>query len=549
MTLDECAKRWAEDFPAYCRSALQVMNKHDEYVPFVLNPVQEAIYATVQEMLAGPGSVWLLILKARQMGVSTFVAALYFWLMHLTPKGRRAYLLAHEDDAAKKITSIYHRYWEQHPQPLRRARSRASSHELGFVHGGGLESGTASTPSGGRGGTVSLYHGSEVAFWTHYAAHSAGSMQQVSKKPGSMMILESTANGPVGGFYERWRNAELGRGRFRGLFFPWTFDPEYQDAVPHGFSLSREPPNEIVASEHDYQAEHGCTMEQMAWRRDKIQELSADGMDGALLFTQEYPITAREAFLQTSGRSLLSPAQVEAARVRTTKLEALDYASPLILGLDPATGHGRDASALVFRRGFKQYRIDRRRGMDAFQLTDYVYAQFCEEEADRLCIDTSDHTGKAVYAELMRRAQTAGKCIRVEFGGRPSDRQKWYNKRAEIWWRMATWIADGGAIVDEHNPDGQTLASELLSVETKHGNERVIQLEAKADVTKRLGWSPDGADALACTFAQPDPSPHASRMVVAPFGGELADDMAPKYGNVPHRGPDDFVVAPLGGGL
>ena len=549
MTLDEVARIWRSDFPAYCKSALQVFSKNDRYEPFVLNPVQQAIWTVVQEMLADSGSVWLLILKARQMGVSTFVAALYFWLMHLTPGGKRAFLLAHEDEAAKKITAIYQGYWDRHPRALRRPLSRSSTEGLSFVHGGGLETGTASTPSGGRGGTVSLYQGTEVAFWRHYAAHSAGSMQQVPWRPGSMMILESTANGPVGGFYERWRNAELGRGRFRPLFFPWTFDPEYTCDVPRGFELSREPPNEIVLSEFDYQREHGCTMGQMAWRREKIEELSVDGMDGALLFTQEYPITAREAFLQTTGKSLLSPAQVEAARLRPTKLTELDYMSPLILGLDPATGHGRDASALTFRRGFKQYRLDRKRGLDAWQLTDYVYTQFCEEEADRICIDTSDHTGKQVYAELMRRSATAGKCIGVEFGGRPSDRQKWYNKRAEIWWRAATWIADGGAIVDEHNPDGQTIASELLSVETKSGNERVIQIEAKADVIKRLGWSPDGADSLAVTFAAPDPSPHASRVHVAPMGGAIPDDpldTPPWARTMRGRG---VAYAPFGGNL
>ena len=506
---------WRRDFATYARACLRVMNKDDVIVPLILNPMQTALLSAMQAQLAETGTIRILLLKARQMGASTLAAAFFFWLMHLEQKGRRAYLLAHEDAAAMKLTQMYHTYWEQHPQTFRRPRSRASAHQLGFRHGGGLEAATASTPAGGRGGTVSLYHGSEVAYWRHYAAHSAGSMQQVSKRPGSAIMLESTANGPVGGFYERWRNAELGRGRYLGKFFAWTWDPQYVLPVPRGFSLSREAPNELVMSEYDYQREHGCTMEQMAWRRDMIQELSDDAVDGSLVFTREYPITAREAFLQTSGKSLLSPVQVEAARLRSTELHGADWQVPLILGLDPATGHGPADSALCFRRGMKAYRLDRKHGLDATQLADYVYQAFCDEEADQLNIEAAEGTGQAVYQDLMRRPQTAGKCRRIMPGGGASDRAKWYNKRAEMWWRGATWIADGGAIIDESGIDGRTLASELLTVETKSGNERVIQVEAKDEIIKRLGYSPDGADAFMLTFAAPEPARRSARAHVA----------------------------------
>ena len=163
--------------------------------------------------------------------------------------------------------------------------------------------------------------------------------------------------------------------------------------------------------------------------------------------------------------------------------------------------------------------------MDERQLTEYVYNAFCDEEADRICIETAEGTGQGVFAELQRRSRTAGKCIRVVPGGRPSDRLKWYNKRAECWHRGATWIADGGAIIDESGVDGKTLASELLSVETKGGSERVIQIEAKAEIIKRLGYSPDGADAMMMTFAAPDPPKgghagfHVARMRPEATGG------------------------------
>ena len=508
MTLEDVLARWVADLPAYCRSALRVMDKRDNVVPLVLNPMQRKLHAALEAQRAQTGKVRAIILKARQLGCSTYVAARFFHRMHLTPAGARAYLLAHEDDACVKLVGMYRVMWDNHAPALRRPRSKSSDHGFAFAHGGGLESDTASTPSGGRGGTKTLFHGSEVAFWRHYAAHNMGSMQQVSKQPGSEMILESTPNGPVGGFYERWRTAEAGRGDYVPLFFPWTDDPDYVAEVPRGFSLSQEPPNEVVLSEADYAAQHGCSLAQMAYRRMQIDEMSADGTDGALKFTQEYPITAREAFLSASGQSLLSPAQVEAARGRSTFIGALERLAPLVLGLDPAPGHSTSASALAWRRGSICYRMDRWHGLDALQLIERVYREFTDAGAARLCIDCSEGTGEAVFRELQRRPMTAGRVYRVVFGAHASDRSRWYNLRAEIWHKMATWVADGAAIVDERGEAGQTLASELLSVHTKPGSERVIQIESKDDVIKRLGRSPDGADALACTFALPDPVAH-----------------------------------------
>ena len=505
MTLTEICRRWLTDMPAYATSALRIFDKQDRLVPFTLNPMQRQLHARLEQQKQETGRVRAIILKARQLGCSTYVAARYFHRMHLELTGARAYLLAHEDDACIKLVAMYRTFWDNHPVALRRPRIKSNDHGFAFGHGGGLESDTASTPSGGRGGTKTLFHWSEVAFSRHYAAHNMGSMQQVAKGPGTEIILESTPNGPVGGFYERWRTAQAGRGDYVPLFFPWTVDPQYVAPVPQGFTLSREPPNEVVPSEAEYAERYQCSMEQMAYRRAQIDEMSADGTDGALKFTQEYAASPEEAFLSVTGSSLLSPAHVEAARMRSTYIGALERLSPLLLGLDPAPGHSSSASALAYRRGNVCYRIDRIHGLDAVGLIERVYRTVVDEGAASLGIDCSEGTGEAVYRELQRRPGTAGKVHRVVFGARPSDRSRWYNLRAEIWQKMATWIADGASIVDESGEAGQTLASELLSVHTKPGSERVMQLESKDEVIKRLGRSPDGADALACTFAQPEP--------------------------------------------
>ena len=538
-----CVEAWRKDFPRYARQALRIQTKEDAVRPLVLNPMQEALHTRLEAQKASTGKVRAIILKSRQMGCSTYVAARFFHQVHLSSQGRRAYLLAHEDDACKKLVRMYRLFWDQHePDFMRCARHKSNDHGFELANGGGLESDTASTPQGGRGGTKTLMHWSEVAFSRHYAAHNMGSMQQIAEGPGTEIILESTPNGPVGGFYERYRTAEAGRGDYEAHFYPWTIDPTYVARVPHGFTLSREPPNEVVASEHEYAERYGCTLAQMAWRRAKIEEMSADGTDGALKFTQEFSADSTEAFLSASGQSLLSPAQVEAARKRPTFIGSLERLSPLVLGLDPAPGHAASASALAWRRGPICFRMDRLHGLDATQLIERVYREMADSGAERLCIDCSEGTGEAVYRELMRRPLTAGKCVRVVFGAHASDRSRWYNLRAEIWSKMASWIADGAAILDEAGESGQTLASELLSVHTKPGSERVIQLEAKADVVKRLGRSPDGADALACTFAVPDPTPHSGSFTSDERGVHVHRHSPPRHRRTGSALPASFVA-------
>ena len=519
---------WMRDFPTFAREALRVLDTSKRQVPLHLNVMQRKLFEAIEAQLARQAYIRLIILKSRQLGCSTFVAAYFFWRLVMGAKADSGYLLAHTDDAAKTLMGMYHRYHQFMPRGFQRALVRNSAHELAWAHGSEMDAGTASTGQAKRGSTMTLYHGSEVAFWTHYAEHSAGSLETVHPVPGTAIVLESTANGPVGGFYERWRQAKAGRGDYVHLFFPWTLDPACRRPVPPGFSLSRERPNELVLPEYEFQQLHGCTMEQMAWRRWKTEEKDLDGADGSLVVAQEYPITDEEAFLGASGKSLLSPMQVRMARERSTFIDALDRVSPLILGLDPAPGHSSSASALAFRRGHKGYRVDRKHGLDAVQLIEYVYRTFVDERADAMGIDCSEGTGQAVYQELQRRPATAGKVYRVVFGAASSDKSRWYNLRAEIWSKMATWVANGAAIVNEAGLAHQTLASELLSVNTKLGSERVMQVESKDEVIKRLGRSPDGADALACTFAFPEPTEGMGRAVTIDEHGVVPEAPPPR---------------------
>ena len=93
----------------------------------------------------------------------------------------------------------------------------------------------------------------------------------------------------------------------------------------------------------------------------------------------------------------------------------------------------------------------------------------------------------------------------VWFGGKGRDAQwagelrvQTANKRSEMWTNMRGWL-EGGAI-----PDDEALATDLTGVEYGYAADQVsILLEKKAHMKARGLASPDDADALALTFAEP----------------------------------------------
>ena len=88
----------------------------------------------------------------------------------------------------------------------------------------------------------------------------------------------------------------------------------------------------------------------------------------------------------------------------------------------------------------------------------------------------------------------------VDFGSGSRWPMRYLNKRAEMWCLMKEWLVkEEGVLPRDEELKEQLIAPEYMFTPTKNQ----IQLEAKKDIKKRLGVSPDKADALALTFAEP----------------------------------------------
>ena len=226
-----------------------------------------------------------IVLKARQMGLSTWIAGRFF-LKTITQPGTLTLEVAHTQEAAEDLFRMVHRFYEGLPKRLREGAlktSRANSRSLVF---GQIDSEyrveTAGDPNAGRGLTVQNLHCSEVARWPGNAAERLAGLRASLPSRGEV-VLESTANGAYGCFYDEWMHAEE-TGYVRH-FFPWWWEREY--ATDEVLDL------ELSSEELGLVDQYGLSAGQIRFRRGLRKQFGS-------LTRQEFPENAEECFL-TSG--------------------------------------------------------------------------------------------------------------------------------------------------------------------------------------------------------------------------------------------------------
>jgi hypothetical protein len=495
-------QRLKDDFPHYASKCLKIRTKDPRGgpQPFVLNHAQEYLHGRFDAQRERTGKVRALVLKGRQQGIRTYIGGRFYWRTTHS-KGLRCFILTHEQDATDNLFGMVERYHEHCPALMKPSTGASNAKELSFDRlESGYAVGTAGTKAVGRSQTIQLFHGSEVAFWPNAATHFAGVVQAIPDLPGTEVVLESTANGVGGEFHERWQQAEAGIGDYEAIFIPWFWSPEYARPVPPGFTLADD--------EEKYRAAYGLTLEQMAWRRNKVAELK-----DPLLFMQEYPATAAEAFQMTGHDGFIKPGPVVAAR--KAKLTAI---GPLILGADPSR-FGNDRFSLARRQGRVIPRVESKTKLDVVAGANWLKQVTDAEKPKRGFIDVGG-VGAGVYDLLNSWGYAFDSAdpnnpkkvwVPVDFGGSPQEpdiilpngevRPGPYNRRAEIWMRSRDWLDEpGGADI----PDTDSLQADACAPGYHYNANSYLLIESKEHMRDvRKVRSPDEWDAVALTFAEP----------------------------------------------
>mgnify|MGYP006404828311 FL=1 len=282
-----------DDFPHFASRCLRIRAKEGGILPFELNTIQHTVHNKLERQREETGRIRALILKARQPGISTYVEGRYYW--RVTHRdGVRAFILTHKQEATDNLFTMVDRFHEMNNPEVRPATGRSNAKELSFHKlNSGYKVGTAGARGVGRSDTIQYFHGSEVAYWENATEHVDGVLQAVPEEDDTEVILESTANGLGGLFYQMCKAAERGDSDYQLIFIAWFMHEAYKRALP---ADGWDAPEAF----REYQALHGLTDEQTYWayakNRQFAQALSQESDDLSWKFRQEYPATAEEAF-------------------------------------------------------------------------------------------------------------------------------------------------------------------------------------------------------------------------------------------------------------
>lgn len=212
-------------------------------------------------------------------------------------------------------------------------------------------------------------------------------------------------------------------------------------------------------------------------------------------FRQEYLCD----FAAANENTLIPLVLAMAARGKHMIASAYEHA-PKILGVDVAR-QGGDSSVIIRRQGLASWTPIKLDQLDSMAVASRVAQEWQTWNPDAVFVDGTGGYGAGVIDRLRQLGYTP---IEVQFGGKPND-PRFLNKRAEMWWGVKEWLEQGGAL-----PDSMELVRELSAPTYEFDRTRsVFRLEPKEDIKERIGKSPDIADALALTFAQPIAPPWA----------------------------------------
>lgn len=298
------------EFPLFAKNFIFITDNENQVIKFEINEAQQEIENLMLE------NRFVVIGKARQAGISTFVLARALWRA-LTKPNENILIVSYKGDSAKalfeklkQMNDVIPREKFPHVFPKVRRDNRS---ELLFTNGSRISSVTAGNKDIGRGSTYTYVHLSEFAFYASQETQLLSVEQSLAKGAESQLTIETTSNGTSNHFYRLYMQALKGKSKYVPYFIPFyhklykkQFAHDYDEAerwykaTNGGKRLASDDLEDDEAVLHNV----GATLRQLMWRRWKIQD-----MENEQQFMQEYPSNALESFIST-GKSVFDQNKV-----------------------------------------------------------------------------------------------------------------------------------------------------------------------------------------------------------------------------------------------
>lgn len=482
----EKLKKLKKDLPFFARNFLYIKSKTKGKILLSLNDIQLDFHNKIVARKRRGLPCKFVIVKARQLGLSTYIEARLFHRV-IFEKAKNAFILGDKSDTANSIFAMAKRYYDNLPLCFQIPLLNNSSKMLAFITDSLFRVGTAGADVIGRSQTNNFFHGSEVGFWKNASEIVAGVLQTIPEDLDSEIYLESTTNGTTGDGLYFYEMANVGldeKSEFQTIFYPWFRNKEYRKAVVEPLRYD------------EYEAflvkVYGLDDEQLEWRRNKLQN---EFKQREHLFKQEYPSSLSEAFLKNDN-ALIPSEYIELSKKNIVCGDGM----PILIGVDPA--RSSDRTIITIRQGRviqKFYKYDK---MDNVRLAGILLRLIEAVNPARVFIDYAHGTG--VYDILV--SQGVGIVELVQFGSSAYDERKYMNRRAEMYDKMRDWFMQQGGVfikdqsyIDEFVRDISIIPD--LKISDSNGR---FSLEKKEKIVQGTEiHSTDFADSLALTFASP----------------------------------------------
>ena len=285
-----------------------VVDKNQKTMPFFLNDVQKEFMQTLNKAKedyeqGNITDISLLVLKGRQQGFTTLVTA-YQLACSVLNRNFQGFTLTDKSDNSEAIFQNKAKFpYSQLPEVLKPTEKYNNRKQLLFEKINSSWAVDTATKDVGRSRTVNFFHGSECAFWKDGISPIQGALGEAFTK-NCIKIYESTANG-YNDYQKMWDS-----GVHINCFYEWWKTKEY--SIPF---RNDEMENDFL---REIDTKKGWIWDRLRWLRDEKSLLPSqlfwywNKYDKYLdkdLIKQEYPCTAREAFL-LSGKNVFDTAVI-----------------------------------------------------------------------------------------------------------------------------------------------------------------------------------------------------------------------------------------------
>jgi hypothetical protein len=310
-------KKVMGDFYLFAKNFIKIVDNNGDLVPFVLNEQQKELFKNFGK--------YTVILKSRQLGMTTFSVAFCLWQAIVKPNTNYL-VVSYKGESShsifEKLKTMNNNLPREKYQGLFPEIKRDNKTELLFANNSRISCVIAGNKDVGRGSTYEYILLSEIAFYNNINRVLLSCEQSLAKNENSKLILESTANG-MNELFTLWQLAEKGKSKYKPFFFG-CFSSAYRKQFRHEIDLAvdwfmqrykdRLRGTDLVGEDKKLYERGEVSLNQLMWAKWKMLDMSEQE------FNQEYPSMPIKAFVAT-GQCVFEQTRI---------LERMNYLLPSI---------------------------------------------------------------------------------------------------------------------------------------------------------------------------------------------------------------------------